>query len=98
MTAGIFPASARPLRGDGKENRQWAKLSAEFRLWLGSETGMLVFVGFVIGAMLGLRLALRRGGNWMDMLQYGCALGIAVALTGLFLTLAAGWLGIGAGP
>ena len=59
---------------------------------------MLVFVGFVIGALLGLRLASRRGGNWMDMLQYGCALGIALALSGLFLTLAAGWLGIGTGP
>ena len=59
---------------------------------------MLVIVGFIIGALLGARLASRRGGNWMDMLQYGCALGIALALTGLFLTLAAGWFGIGSGP
>lgn len=59
---------------------------------------MVVFAGFVIGALLGVRQAARRGGNWMDMLQYGCALGIALALIGLFLTLAAGWLGIGTGP
>ena len=58
---------------------------------------MLVLIGFVIGVLLGARQASRRGGNWMDMLQYGCALGIALALTGLFLTLAAGWLGIGTG-
>jgi hypothetical protein len=50
---------------------------------------MFVIAGFVIGAALGARAALKRGGRRLDALQYGAAYGIAFGLLGLFVTLVA---------
>jgi len=48
---------------------------------------MFVIAGFVIGALLGARTALKRGGRRLDALQYAAGFGIALALLGLFVTL-----------
>ncbi len=48
---------------------------------------MIVIAGFVIGVLLGLRAARKRGGNRLDMLQYGAVHGLIFALLGLFLAI-----------
>lgn len=49
--------------------------------------GMIVIAGLVLGAILGARTALKRGGKRLDALQYAAGYGIAFALLGLFVTL-----------
>lgn len=49
---------------------------------------MIVIGGFLLGAALGAVSARRRGGKPADMAQYAAAYGIALALLGLFLTIA----------
>jgi len=46
---------------------------------------MIAVFGFTIGAGWGVFLARKRGGNRLDMLQYGASLGIAFALLGTFV-------------
>jgi hypothetical protein len=48
---------------------------------------MIVLAGLVLGAALGANLARKRGGNRLDMAQYGAAFAIAFMLLGLFLTI-----------
>lgn len=48
---------------------------------------MIVIAGFVIGAAIGARTALKRGGRKLDALQYGTGFGIAFALVGVFVTI-----------
>jgi hypothetical protein len=40
----------------------------------------MLFIGFVLGAILGAVTAWRRKGNWLDMLQYAAGFGIAGGL------------------
>lgn len=48
---------------------------------------MIVIAGFVLGAIWGARVAVKRGGRRLDALQYGAGYGILVAIGGLFLTI-----------
>lgn len=48
---------------------------------------MIVLAGLLIGAAYGAFSAKRRGGRGLDMLQYGAAYAIMLALIGLFLTI-----------
>lgn len=48
---------------------------------------MIVVAGAVLGAVLGVWNAKRRGGNRLDMLQYGTVTAIAFALAGLIITI-----------
>lgn len=56
---------------------------------------MLIFVGLLLGAVLGVMAARRRGGDAADMAQYAAAYGIGFAIIGLALTLILGWSGVG---
>ena len=47
---------------------------------------MIVLAGAVLGAILGVWNARRRGGSRLDMAQYGAATAIAFALIGLIIT------------
>ncbi len=49
---------------------------------------MIVIVASLIGAALGVSVAWRRGGNRLDMAQYGAIFGIGFAVLGVFLTVA----------
>lgn len=51
---------------------------------------MIVIAGLVIGAAIGARTALKRGGRKLDALQYGAAYGILFALVGLVITIVVG--------
>jgi hypothetical protein len=53
----------------------------------GGGKAMVVIASFVLGAILGARTALKRGGQRLDALQYGAGFGIAFGLLGLFLTI-----------
>lgn len=53
---------------------------------------MIVLAGLVIGAAYGARLAKKRGGRKLDMLQYGAAYGILCGIIGLVLTIIIGRL------
>ena len=44
---------------------------------------MVLPVAFIIGAIIGVTTAKRRGGNKLDTLHYGTAFGIAFLLVGL---------------
>lgn len=48
---------------------------------------MIVIGGMVLGALIGARLARRRGGRWPDALQYAAGYSIALGLLGLFVTI-----------
>jgi len=48
---------------------------------------MIVIAAALIGAALGASRARARGGNRLDMAQYGAAHAIAFALLGLFATI-----------
>jgi uncharacterized protein YcfJ len=48
---------------------------------------MIVLAGLFIGAVIGGRLANKRGGNRLDIAQYAAAFAIAFALMGLFVTI-----------
>ncbi|MCF7700453.1 hypothetical protein [Loktanella sp. M215] len=41
--------------------------------------------GFVLGALIGAVRARMRGGRVLDMLQWGAACGVIVAIVGLFV-------------
>ena len=49
---------------------------------------MIVIAGALFGACLGALRARNRGGRGIDMLQYGAAHAIALALIGVFITIA----------
>ncbi|WP_194287111.1 hypothetical protein [Tritonibacter aquimaris] len=49
---------------------------------------MLVIIGSLLGASLGALRARKRGGNKLDMLQYGAVYAIIFALIGLASTIA----------
>jgi uncharacterized membrane protein YfcA len=48
---------------------------------------MIVLAGCILGASLGAWTARKRGGKWLDALQYGAGYAIAFMLIGLFLTI-----------
>ena len=48
---------------------------------------MIVIAGLILGAALGARTAIKRGGKRLDALQYGAAFAIIFTLLGLFLTI-----------
>ncbi|SPF76442.1 hypothetical protein ALP8811_01447 [Aliiroseovarius pelagivivens] len=48
---------------------------------------MVVIVAFIVGAALGALRAKKRGGNRLDMAQYGAVHGIVLALIATFLTI-----------
>ncbi len=48
---------------------------------------MIVFVGALIGAIVGALMAKKRGGAPLDMVQYAAGFGIAFALLGLIATI-----------
>ncbi|WP_424940054.1 hypothetical protein [Aliiroseovarius sp. S253] len=48
---------------------------------------MIVIVAFLAGAVLGALRAKKRGGNRLDMAQYGAVYGIGFALITIFLTI-----------
>lgn len=52
---------------------------------------MIVILGVVLGAWLGVRQARRMGGERLDMLQYGAVYAIIGALLGLGVTVAIEW-------
>ncbi len=47
---------------------------------------MIVIAGALLGAILGLMLARKRGGNKLDMAQYAASSAIAFSLIGLIAT------------
>ncbi|MBC2835346.1 hypothetical protein [Paragemmobacter straminiformis] len=51
---------------------------------------MIVIAGLVLGAAIGARTALKRGGRKLDALQYGAGYGILFALFGLVITIIVG--------
>lgn len=51
---------------------------------------MIVIAGLVLGAAIGARVALKRGGRKLDALQYGAGYGILFALFGLVITIIVG--------
>ncbi len=48
---------------------------------------MIVIASILLGAALGARVALKRGGRRLDALHYGAAYAIGFGLLGLFLTI-----------
>lgn len=48
---------------------------------------MIVVFAALFGAGMGAMTAKRRGGNWLDMAQYGGVFAILFALAGLFVTI-----------
>ncbi len=50
---------------------------------------MLVILPIISGVALGAYRAKKRGGNTLDMLQYGAAYGIIFGLAGLAITIIA---------
>lgn len=55
---------------------------------------MLLLVAFVLGAILGWRRAVSRGGDRLDQLQYGAVHAIIFVLAALVLTVLLGRLGV----
>lgn len=49
---------------------------------------MIVITSLIAGAVFGTFSARRRGGNRLDMLQYGAVFAIVFGLLGMFVTLA----------
>lgn len=47
---------------------------------------MIVIAGLIIGAFYGVRVAKKRGGKRLDLLQYGTIYAIFFALIGMGLT------------
>lgn len=56
---------------------------------------MLILAGMILGALLGYRAAVRRGGNRLDIGQYAGVGAIGGAILGMALTLVLGHAGIG---
>jgi hypothetical protein len=46
---------------------------------------VIIIGGFILGAVIGAVLALRRGGRKLDAAHYAAAFGIIFALIGLFM-------------
>lgn len=55
---------------------------------------MLLLLAFLLGALVGWRRAVLRGGDRLDQLQYAAAHGILFVLVTLVATIAAGRLGL----
>ena len=55
---------------------------------------MLIAAAFVLGALLGWRRAVRRGGDRLDRLQYAAVHAILFVLVTLILTIAAQRFGL----
>lgn len=51
---------------------------------------MIVLAGALLGVLLGVTQARRRGGGRLDMLHHAAAYAVAFALLGLFLTIFVG--------
>lgn len=49
---------------------------------------MIVIGGMVLGILIGATTAKKNGGKPLDMAQYAAGYGIALALTGLVITIA----------
>ena len=47
---------------------------------------MFVIAGAVLGILIGVLTAKKRGGKPADMAQYGAGFGIALAIVGVFVT------------
>jgi F0F1-type ATP synthase assembly protein I len=47
---------------------------------------MFVIAGAVLGILIGVLIARKRGGKPADMVQYGASLSIALAIVGVFVT------------
>ena len=56
---------------------------------------MLIAAAFVLGALLGWRRAVRRGGDRLDQLQYAAVHAIALTLAATVLVVLLGRLGPG---
>jgi hypothetical protein len=48
---------------------------------------VIVIASFLLGAFIGARTALKRGGRKLDALQYGAGYAIAFTLLGVFATI-----------
>ncbi|UWQ34287.1 hypothetical protein K3555_07275 [Leisingera sp. M527] len=48
---------------------------------------MIVIAGLVLGALIGAMKARKRGGNTLDMLQYGAVYAIVFGMIGLLATI-----------
>lgn len=48
---------------------------------------MAPIIGLALGALTGAMIAKRKGGNGLDMAQYGAGFGILFALIGLFVAI-----------
>ncbi|UWQ76288.1 hypothetical protein [Leisingera sp. M658] len=48
---------------------------------------MIVIAGLVLGALIGVMKARKRGGNTLDMLQYGAVYAIVFGMIGLLATI-----------
>ncbi|UWQ48356.1 hypothetical protein K3720_10390 [Leisingera caerulea] len=48
---------------------------------------MIVIAGLVLGALIGAMKARKRGGNTLDMLQYGAVYAIVIGILGLLATI-----------
>ena len=48
---------------------------------------MITIIAAIAGMAIGATTALRRGGKWLDALQYGAGFGIAFTLLGLLATI-----------
>ncbi|MBQ4824771.1 MULTISPECIES: hypothetical protein [unclassified Leisingera] len=48
---------------------------------------MIVIAGLVLGAVIGATKARKRGGNTLDMLQYGAVYAIVFGMIGLLATI-----------
>lgn len=47
---------------------------------------MIFFAGLLLGAIWGVTVARRRGGNRLDQAQYGAGFGLAFGILGLIVT------------
>ena len=48
---------------------------------------MIILAGMVLGILVGSLIARNRGGQRLDILQYGAVYGIAFTLIGVFVTI-----------
>lgn len=49
---------------------------------------MFVIAGALLGILMGIRAARKRGGSVLDQVQYAAGFGIAFALVGMVITVA----------
>ena len=48
---------------------------------------MITIIAAIAGMVTGATTALRRGGKWLDALQYGAGFGIAFTVLGMLVTI-----------